>query len=101
MQWERQPKQLEIYVDGKLSIRGLSTAFTNPTIEAGIIHSAVHFSSSLGCAATEKDPARLAERYGKQEDDYVIEDFVGPDGPLSKVTVGSSSSTVLRAQRAS
>lgn len=84
--WNHQPQQLEIYFNGKLSIRGLSTAFTNPTIEAGIIHCRALL-EFLGLRCDRKDPSRLAERRGKQGDDYVIEDFEGPHGPLQKVTV--------------
>lgn len=87
--WQRQPRKLEIYFDGKLSIRGLSTAFTNPTIEAGIIHCRALL-EFLGLRCDKQDPSRLAERLGKQKDDYVIEEFVGPNGPLSKVTVAQA-----------
>ncbi len=87
--WERKPKSLEIYFDGKLSIRGLSTAFTNPTIEAGIIHCRALL-EFLGLRCDKKNPARLTERHGKQSDDYVIEDFSGPNGPLPKITVAQA-----------
>jgi hypothetical protein len=59
--WNHQPKPLEIYFDGKLSIRGLSTAFTNPTIEAGIIHCRALL-EFLGLRCDKKNPARLASK---------------------------------------
>jgi hypothetical protein len=87
--WQRTPRPLEIYFDGKLSIRGLSTAFTNPTIEAGIIHCRALL-EFLGLRCDKQDPTRLAPRHGKQSDDFVIEDFSGFNGPLAKVTVAEA-----------
>jgi len=44
----------------------------------------------LGLRCDKRDPSRLAERRGKQDDDYVIEDFAGPNGSLSKITVAQA-----------
>jgi hypothetical protein len=87
--FSRTPKPLEIYFDGKLSVRGLSTAFTNPTIEAGIIHCRALL-EFLGLRCDKADPARLTSRQGKRTDDFVIEDFSGPMGRLEKVTVAQA-----------
>ena len=37
MRWEA-PPPMEIHVDGKLQIEGNLNAFTNPAIEAGLVH---------------------------------------------------------------
>lgn len=84
--WQRQPQPLEIYFNGKVAIRGLSTAFTNPAIEAGLIHCRALL-EFLGLRCDKSNPSRLALRRGKHSDDYVIEDFIGPQGPLRPVTV--------------
>jgi hypothetical protein len=89
-QWNGESRPLEIRFDGKVSIRGLSTAFTNPTIEAGIIHCRALL-EFLGLRCDKKDPARLAQRQLKQrDDDLVIEDYSGTNGPLIKVTVAQA-----------
>jgi hypothetical protein len=88
-QWEGKPKSLEIHFEGKLWIRGLSTAFTNPTVEAGIIHCRALL-EFLGLRSDREDPARLKQRTSKQSDDIVIEDFAGPNGPLAKLTVAEA-----------
>jgi hypothetical protein len=88
-QWNGEPRPLEIRFDGKVSIRGLSTAFTNPTIEAGIIHCRALL-EFLGLKCAKTDPARLAQRQSKMDDDLVIEDFAGSHGPLTKVTVAQA-----------
>src|SRR5690348_17010952 len=75
------PKRLEIYFDGKLCIEGLSTAFTNSNIEAGIIHCRALL-EFLGLRCDPRDPSKLSVRVGKRDDDFVIEDFLGPNGPL-------------------
>ena len=85
MSWQT-PPALEMRFDEKIVIRGRATAFTNPAIEAGIMHCRALL-EFLGLRCDRKDPARLAQRLGKMEDDFVIEDFVGPSGPLSKVSV--------------
>jgi hypothetical protein len=88
MTWDK-PRALQIYFDEKLAIRGLSTAFTNPAIEAGIIHCRALL-EFLGLRVSPKDPSKLVERSGKRDDDYVIEDFSGPHGSLPKITVAEA-----------
>ncbi|HSN18577.1 MAG TPA: hypothetical protein VLV87_10260 [Gammaproteobacteria bacterium] len=69
-----------------MCVQGLSTAFTNSNIEAGIIHCRALL-EFLGLRCDPRDPSKLIARSGKRDDDFVIEDFVGPAGPLVKVTV--------------
>lgn len=85
-QWDSKPQDLELIINGKPIICGQSTAFTNPTVEAGIIHCRALL-EFLGLRCDRKNPSRLCLRNGKQSDDYVIEDFNGSQGTLSKITV--------------
>ena len=80
------PKPMEVYFDGKLYIEGLSTGFTNSAIEAGIVHcrSILEF---LGIKGNASNSSKLAIRNGKRKDDLAIEDFSGPNGLLSKITI--------------
>ena len=38
MKWADHPQPLEIHVNGKLQVEGNLHAFTNPAIEAGLVH---------------------------------------------------------------
>ena len=67
-------KKLQIYFDGKLSIEGLSTAWTNPVIEAGIMHSRACL-EFLGLKEDPKNSLKLKTRAGKRDDDFGIEDW--------------------------
>lgn len=85
MRWD-QPQPMEIRFNGEVAIEGRSTALTNPAIEAGIIHCRALL-EFLGLRGSKSDPSKLAVRNGKQPDDYVIEDFTGPGGPLQRVSI--------------
>lgn len=86
IKWDK-PKPLEIKFDGKTYIHGLSTAFTNPVIEAGVIHCRVLL-EFLGLMADNSDHIKLSSRKRRQNDDLVIEDFTGPNGQkLGKITI--------------
>ena len=84
-QWNS-PRKLEIYFDEKLSIRGLSTAFTNPAIEAGVMHCRALL-EFIGLKCDGKNPDKLVQRGSGRGDDFVIEDFSGPNGKLQRVSV--------------
>lgn len=45
------PKSMKMYFDEKLTVEGLSSAWTNPVIESGIMHCRVCLEFS-GCAKT-------------------------------------------------
>jgi hypothetical protein len=68
------PKKLKIYFDEKLSVEGLSTAWTNPVIESGIMHcrACLEF---LGLKEDPKKSLKLKTRNGKRDDDFGIEDW--------------------------
>lgn len=83
--WDK-PQPMEIHFNGKLAIDGLSSGFTNPAIEAGIIHCRALL-EFLGLRVSKTDPTKLSVRERKQNDDFVIEDFEGPSGPLPRVTI--------------
>lgn len=85
MSWDK-PQTMEISFGGKICIRGRSTGFTNPAIEAGLIHGRALL-EFLGIKADSKDPYKLVQRSHRKPDDLVIEDFSGPNGPLQKLTV--------------
>ena len=79
------PVPMQVLFDGKLSIEGLSTAFTNPAIETGIIHCRALL-EFLGLAIDPKDHRRLSQRTSRKRDDLVIEQFSNAAGPLALVT---------------
>jgi len=88
IQWDK-PKALEIRFEGKTCIEGLSTAFTNPAIESGILHCRALL-EFLGIKADSSSNTKLSVREGKRRDDLVIEDFTGPNGKLSKITIAEA-----------
>lgn len=102
MSWDT-PGRLEIYFNDKLVIRGLSTAFTNPAIEAGIMHCRALL-EFVGLKVDSKDPDKLSERQGSRDDDFVIEDFCGPNGHLQRVSpavaVASYTGSAAKAEKA-
>ena len=68
------PKRLEIYLDGKLSIEGLSTAWTNPAIESGIMHCRAML-EFLGLNVDPKNPEKLVQRSGRRPTDLCLESY--------------------------
>lgn len=68
------PKSMKMYFDEKLTITGLSTAWTNPVIESGIMHcrACLEF---LGLREDSKNPLKLKNRPNKRSDDYGVEDW--------------------------
>jgi hypothetical protein len=84
MSWDG-PVPMNIHFDGNLSIEGSSTAFTNPAIEAGIIHCRALL-EFLGLRADPTDHGRLSPRSSSRRGDLMIEDFANADGQLSPVT---------------
>jgi hypothetical protein len=83
MQWDS-PQPMKIYFGDLLCIEGNSTGFTNPAIEAAILHSRALL-EFLGFGA-ESD-SRLAVRKPTRCDDLVVEGFSNVHGPLKKVSV--------------
>jgi hypothetical protein len=84
--WD-EPKYMKIYFDGKLRITGNSNAFTNPVVEAGIIHCRALL-DFLGLRVNSEDATKLVCRDPKhtREDDVVIEHYSNANGPLPMVT---------------
>jgi len=82
--WET-PVPMQIFFDGKLSIEGLSTGFTNPSIEAGIMHCRALL-EFIGLGADKADHTRLSQRMQRRGDDVGIEQFSNAAGPLPPVT---------------
>ena len=80
MRWDRPP--MTIHVNDKLVVEGNLNAFTNPAIEAGLVHCRALL-EFLGLCMT-KD-ARLAN-LTRRPSDIGIEHFSNANGPLSMVT---------------
>lgn len=77
---------MQVHFDGRLEIDGLSTAFTDPAIEAGIIHSRALL-EFLGIGANPSDHRKLVSRPPpRRPDDLLIEHFSNSFGTLSRVT---------------
>lgn len=76
LHWDK-PKKMELFFDGELCVRGLSTGWTNPVIESGIMHcrACLEF---LGLRENPKHPLTLSRRKSKRLDDFGIEDFDQP-----------------------
>ena len=80
------PKPMKIYFDDRLQITGNSNAFTNPVVEAGLVHCRALL-EFLGLRVSRTDPTKLVPRGPKtQPDDWVIEDLSNSAGPLPLVT---------------
>jgi hypothetical protein len=82
MEWDTPPPMC-IHVNDKLVVEGNLNAFTNPAIEAGLVHCRALL-EFLGLSMT-KD-ARLENRKGRRPDDIGIEHFSNAGGPLLIVT---------------
>jgi hypothetical protein len=81
MKWV-EPPPLSIHIDGKLAVEGNLYAFTNPAIEAGLVHCRALL-EFLGLRLSNGQLGALKKRRGS---DIGIENFHNASGPLSKVT---------------
>ncbi|PXA02813.1 hypothetical protein DDZ13_15200 [Coraliomargarita sinensis] len=81
--WEN-PKEMEIYIEGKLWIKGNHRAITNPTVESGIIHSRVLL-EFLGLRADLKN-GTIEEVKKRKPGDIGIEMFQHDGRHLERVT---------------
>jgi hypothetical protein len=77
------PRAIEIYVEGKLRIEGNLFAFTNPAIEAGLVHCRALL-EFLGLTTNRN--GRIANIKRRRPSDIGIENFSNASGPLSMVT---------------
>jgi len=84
LSWDA-PQPMKIYFSDRLSIEGNSNAFTNPVIEAGLIHCRALL-EFLGLKVFPGSPSKLSNRTNKKADDIGIEDFSNSAGPLPLVT---------------
>jgi hypothetical protein len=82
MKWLDDPPPLEVYVSGKLQIEGNLHAFTNPAIEAGLIHCRALL-EFLGLTANRS--GRITNVSGRRPSDIGIEHFSNSSGSLSMV----------------
>ena len=83
LSWE-EPKQMQIMVDGQLQFDGLTSMFTNPILEVGILNvrGLMEFVGlkAVGTALLPLNPRN------RRDDDVGIEMFSTPSGPLPLVT---------------
>lgn len=86
LEWDTVPS-LKIYFGELQVIEGNALAFTNPAIEAALVHCRALL-EFLGLKA--KDETKLEQRKSEKNDDAVIEHFHGPKGQLRKITVAES-----------
>lgn len=77
------PQAMEIYVDGKLRIEGNLFAFTNPAIEAGLVHCRALL-EFLGLTANQA--GRIVNVKKRRPTDIGIEKFSIARGPLSMIS---------------
>ncbi len=89
-EWE-DPKPLEIFVDGKLKIRGNTNALINPMMESGIIHARCLL-EFLGLCVTK---GKLSQIKNRRPDDIAIEHFAVAGKPLEMVSPQKAISTYL------
>jgi hypothetical protein len=81
--WEEAPPT-QLFVDGKLTVEGNLSAFTNPAIEVGVIHCRALL-EFLGLCRTKS--GKLGNLNGaRKADDAGIEHFSNSNGPLPLVT---------------
>jgi hypothetical protein len=78
--WSDAPA-MTMHVDGKQVMEGNLNAFTNPAIEAGLVHCRALL-EFLGLCERER---RLSVRRGRQPGDIGIEHFRNANGPLKMV----------------
>lgn len=76
-------RAMEIYVEGKLRIEGNLFAFTNPAIEAGLVHCRALL-EFLGL--TTNRIGRIVNIKGRRPSDMGIENFSDASGPLPMVS---------------
>ncbi len=81
MSWDEAPS-IQILFDGTLVVEGKATAFTNPAIEAAIIHARALL-EFLGLGLVRNSQTKLKERARRDPTDYRVEQF----GALSKVSI--------------
>jgi hypothetical protein len=83
LRWS-EPKAMQIAVDGRLQFTGLTTVFTNPIVEVGILNvrGLMEF-VGLKASAGSLVPIDLRQR---RKDDVGIEMFAAASGPLCLVT---------------
>ncbi len=83
LKWE-EPKPMEIYVDGVLQFDGLTTMFTNSTVENGVLHARALL-EFVGLKVQGEQLVQLDSKR-RHPDDAAIEKLVGALGKLSMVS---------------
>lgn len=87
MRWD-EPPSIKILFDNKQVVEGKATAFTNPAIEAAIVHARALL-EFLGLALVRDSQTKLKERTQRESTDLGIEQFARLQ-PLSVARAASS-----------
>ncbi|WP_156391792.1 MULTISPECIES: hypothetical protein [unclassified Roseateles] len=84
LKWE-ESKPMQIFVDGSLQFEGLTTMFTNPTVEVGVLHARALL-EFVGLKVSRAGELIQLSPATRQSDDAGIEKIVGIAGPLHLVS---------------
>ena len=76
-------RRVEVFVDGRLKLRGNVAALANPMIEAGVIHARALLEFMGLCSSN----GRLSQVASRRRDDIAIEHYSTPTVRLSTVGV--------------
>ena len=87
MLWD-EPPSIQILFDGKQVVEGKATAFTNPAIEAAIVHARALL-EFLGLGLARDSQTELKERTNREPTDSGVEQFA----PLQRVPVAKALSS--------
>lgn len=87
MLWD-EPPSIQILFDGVQVVEGKANAFTNPAIEAAIVHSRALL-EFLGLGLVRNSQTKLKERTSREPTDYGVEQFA----PLQRVPVAKALSS--------
>lgn len=87
VRWD-EPPSIKILFDGKPVVEGKATAFTNPAIEAAIVHARALL-EFLGLALVRDSQTRLKERTQRELSDRGVEQFP----PLQRISVAIATSS--------
>jgi hypothetical protein len=86
MRWD-DPPSITLLFDGKQVLEGKATAFTNPAIEAAVVHARALL-EFLGLALVSDSQTRLKRRTARKSTDLGVEHFA----PLEQVSVAEATS---------
>lgn len=81
----KEPKSMQILVDGRLQFEGSTTLFTNPILEIGVLHARALL-EFIGLKANKEGLLLQVDPKKRDPDDAAIERVTGPTGALPLVS---------------